>query len=70
MKGGKYMVINGKEMSFKEGINIKEVLEELKLSPELVVVEVNYEIIPKENYPTWILNERDRVEIVSFIGGG
>ncbi|WP_026478770.1 sulfur carrier protein ThiS [Alkaliphilus transvaalensis] len=63
------MLINGKEMSFKD-ITVLEVLEELKLSPELVVVEVNYEIVAKEDYQTWILNEGDKVEIVSFIGGG
>ncbi len=69
MKGGEWMLINGKEMSFKD-ITVLEVLEELKLSPELVVVEVNYEIVAKEDYQTWILNEGDKVEIVSFIGGG
>ncbi|MBM7615871.1 sulfur carrier protein ThiS [Alkaliphilus hydrothermalis] len=64
------MLINGKKMKFQPNVTILEVLKELKLNPDVVVVEVNHEIISKEKHPSWILNEGDRVEIVSFIGGG
>ena len=38
--------------------------------PELIAVEVNLAIIPKNAYSTTELSEGDVVEIVSFMGGG
>ncbi len=64
------MIINGKEIDFKAGITIDEMLKKLNLSEEKVVVEVNFEIISKEKYKEQVLDKGDQVEIVSFVGGG
>ncbi|GIM28898.1 thiamine biosynthesis protein ThiS [Clostridium polyendosporum] len=63
------MIINGKEYQFKD-ITIKEVLKEFNLNEEKVVVEVNFEIIPKEQYGNFILKQNDSLEVISFVGGG
>lgn len=64
------MVINGKEMNLKDGITIEELLKKLDLDMDKVVAEVNLEIISKEKYYEFVLNEEDKVEIISFVGGG
>ncbi|QXM06894.1 sulfur carrier protein ThiS [Crassaminicella indica] len=64
------MIINGKEMDFDSEITICEMLKKLDLNEEKVVVEVNLTIIPKEKYNEHVLNKADKVEIVSFVGGG
>lgn len=64
------MIINGKEMNLKEGITIEELLKKLDLDMDKVVVEVNLEIIAKEKYYEFVINEEDKVEIISFVGGG
>ncbi|MCT4606162.1 MAG: sulfur carrier protein ThiS [Marinisporobacter sp.] len=64
------MLINGKQMDFDSGITICELLKELDLNEEKVVVEVNFTIISREKYKEYILNKEDKVEIVSFVGGG
>lgn len=64
------MIINGKDMNFKEGVTIEELLEKLDLDMDKVVVEVNLEIIAKEKYYEFVLDEEDKVEIISFVGGG
>lgn len=64
------MIINGKDMDFKEGITIEELLKKLDLGMDKVVVEVNLEIIAKEKYYEFVLNEKDKIEIISFVGGG
>lgn len=64
------MIINGKEMDFENGITITTLLTELNLSAEKVVIEVNYKIIPKENFENHKLYETDSIEVVSFVGGG
>lgn len=63
------MFINGQERDLTSGMTINELLRDLDIDPKLVVVELNKEIISKENYKIKLKSE-DRVEIVSFVGGG
>lgn len=63
------MIINGDKKDYLPGITIKELIEKLNLSENKIVVEVDGEIIHRENYSKE-LNENSRVEIVSFVGGG
>ncbi|TCS81786.1 sulfur carrier protein ThiS [Tepidibacillus fermentans] len=64
------MVVNGKEITGFAGKTVAELLNELKLNQTLVVVEINFDIIPKDQYDIRILQETDKVEIVSVVGGG
>ncbi len=64
------MIINGKEFKIKENSNISEILTYLKLNKNYVVVEVNFNIIPKEKYDSFLLKENDSIEVLSFVGGG
>ena len=64
------MIINGIEMDFENDITITTLLNNLNLCAEKVVIEVNYEIVSKENYENHKLYERDSIEVVSFVGGG
>lgn len=64
------MKINGKEMTFEEGMTVSALLEKLGISAEKVVVEINREILAKDQYPSHLLNMKDEIEIVSFVGGG
>lgn len=64
------MIVNGKMMDFEKGIAILDLLKKLNLSEEKVVVELNYDIIAKEQFTEILLNKEDKVEIVSFVGGG
>lgn len=64
------MIINGKEMDFSEGITIKNLIEQLNLNPDTIVVELNLEIVSKDEYTSRKLSKKDRIEIISFVGGG
>lgn len=45
-------------------------LRDLQLNVEQVAVELNLEILDKQDFDVRMLQEGDRVEIMSFIGGG
>jgi sulfur carrier protein len=64
------MLINGKEMNFKDGITIECLLKELKLDYNKVVVELDKDIILKDEYKHKKLNSNSEVEIIRFVGGG
>ena len=46
------------------------ILKELKINENRVVVELNREIIVKEDFSKINLKEDDTVEVISFVGGG
>ena len=64
------MIVNGKDMEFEEKISVKDLLSNMNVDEDVVVVEVDFEILPKDSYESRILDESSRVEIVAFVGGG
>lgn len=64
------MQVNGKEYALKESRSLVELLRELKVDPNRIVVEINYEIVNREDIEGKLLNEDDSIEIISFMGGG
>ncbi len=62
--------INGKNEDIDRTANIAELVSGRGLSPDRIVVEHNFRIVPKEEWRKIILNESDNIEIVSFVGGG
>ncbi len=50
--------------------DITGLLNELKIVPERVAVEVNLKIIKRTDFGNCRLQEGDRIEIVYFVGGG
>ncbi len=49
---------------------VAAILQEINLSPERVVVELNRSIIPRDLFAETSLSEGDALEIVQFVGGG
>lgn len=62
------ITLNGKESRVYKDLN--ELLEENKFKKEHIAVEINGEIIKKDNYDTTPINDGDVVEVVHFMGGG
>ncbi|MBM4132468.1 MAG: sulfur carrier protein ThiS [Nitrospira sp.] len=62
--------VNGESREVKVGTTVADLLRELDIKSERVAVEVNLEILDKGGFAQRGLQEGDRVEIISFIGGG
>lgn len=63
------MIVNGKKKNY-EGFSVSEMIKDLELYADKIVVELNLEILPKDEYDKTILKEDDKIEIVAFVGGG
>ena len=63
------IVVNGQPREVAEGATVLGLLEEAKLTPRQVAVEVNRRLRKAADYDT-PLAEGDAVEIVTFVGGG
>ena len=64
------MIVNGEKAAWEEGLTVGRLLKTRNYRTDRVAVEKNEEIVPKKNYPTEEILEEDRIEIVSFVGGG
>lgn len=49
---------------------VLDLIEELKLDPRKVAVELNLEIVPRSLHATTPVSEGDKIELVQFVGGG
>lgn len=64
------IVVNGEQHKAEEPLTVSHLLEQLHLRSEQVAVEINLRILDRGDFPTWLLRDGDKVEILSFIGGG
>ena len=61
--------VNGTELDIA-GKTIAEYLATTDFDPKRIAVERNGDIVFKSQYDVTILKDGDRLEIVSFVGGG
>lgn len=62
--------LNGTLSEFQEDTTVERLLKNLQFEPAKVAVEVNLEIVKKQNFQNQVLKDGDSVEIVNFVGGG
>ena len=64
------ITINGTQTTASSTDSILDIINQYKLNPSSVIVELNEHIIKKNDYETTKLNENDRIELIRYIGGG
>lgn len=64
------ITFNGQSQEIREASTIAQLLLDLQLTPKLVAVEVNREVVSRRLHDTHILQPGDEVEVVTLVGGG
>jgi sulfur carrier protein len=62
--------LNGKKITIKSNFSVYDLLKKYKLTSKKIAIEHNGIIISQMNYKKKFLKDKDKVEIVHFIGGG
>lgn len=62
--------INGKQEEIDDGLSLASLLDQLQLRRPQIAVEVNRELVPREQHETCLLAAGDVLEIVTLVGGG
>ena len=62
--------INGRLINIKISTTLKDLLLTKKIPINKVAIELNNKIVNKSKINNIFLNEKDKIEIVHFIGGG
>jgi len=64
------IVVNGEDRTVPEGQTILGLLQELRIDPARVAVELDRVIVKQPHWDTASLDAGARLEIVQFVGGG
>ncbi len=62
--------VNGKEHVLSDEASLKEVVDRLCPDPERVITELNGAIVERGAWDRTRLHDGDRLELVTFVGGG
>jgi len=62
--------VNGAALRVPSGSTVADVLQQLSLDRARVAVEHNLRVVPRGEHASLRLNHGDRLEIVTFVGGG
>ena len=65
-----HIILNGERRDLSAGATLASLLVELNFTPDKVAVEHNRRLVRSERYAQTRLQDGDRIEIVTFVGGG
>ncbi len=64
------IMVNGKKEIIENEMTIIDYLKSKDLNPDVVIVEYNKKIIDKAEYGAMVIKDKDKLEILRFVGGG
>jgi sulfur carrier protein len=66
----KYFLLNGQRYCTEHNLTILELLTYFNYTTSLFVLEYNQLVCNKKNWSTTFIQNNDKIEIVSIVGGG
>ena len=64
------ITVNGKQIQLTSEMSVADYLEQNNYQINRIAVEMNEEILPKYSYSETMLKDGDRLDVVTFVGGG
>ena len=64
------ITVNGKPLDACKGMTLLDLLEARGYRLDVIAVEYNGVILKKDAYSATVLQDGDKIEVVSFVGGG
>ena len=62
--------VNDKAVEAAEGVALAQLLDRLDLPSRHFAVEINLDLVPREEHASHVLRDGDRIEVVTLVGGG
>jgi|TARA_B110000495_G_C23003155_1_gene592257 sulfur carrier protein len=64
------ITVNGQSVEIDDSMTVEHVLDTVDVPPNYLAVEVNAEVVPREEYTNHVMQNGDEVEVVTLVGGG
>lgn len=62
--------INGVARELRGDISVSSMLDELDLPRQRVAIELNRQVVRRQDWESTPVSDGDRIEVVTFVGGG
>ena len=62
--------INEEKIEWREGMTVRDAMNEVKYSFPLVIVSVNGKVIEQKHLDNHIINDNDKIKVFHLISGG
>jgi thiamine biosynthesis protein ThiS len=64
------ITVNGNVLGWREGMTVRNVLDEMKYSFRMLVIKVDGEIVKRDNWDTFPVPSGAVVEVIHLMSGG
>ena len=64
------VTVNGEVREIETGASLEDLVARIGILNERIAIELNQSVIRKKDWPSTMVKNGDRVEIVHFVGGG
>jgi sulfur carrier protein len=64
------ITLNGNTREVEDGTTLAALVAQLALKTDRIAAERNLALVPRAQYAATVLSEGDKLEIVTFVGGG
>ena len=64
------IVLNGEERKIDGAVTVDRLLDLFSLPRQRVAIELNKEVVRKQEWPETKVKDADRIEVIHFVGGG
>lgn len=64
------IVMNGEPREVEPGLTVAGLIAALEMQPRYLAVERNFQLVPRTEHATCVLQDGDQLEIVTLVGGG
>ncbi len=64
------VTINGEREALEREMSVADLLTDRRIESRRVAVEINEDIVPRKTFADTLVRDGDRIEIVTFVGGG
>ncbi|MBE9221426.1 thiamine biosynthesis protein ThiS [Cyanobacterium stanieri LEGE 03274] len=64
------IMVNGENHQLEKNLLLLQLLEILKFNPRLIALEYNGEILHRQYWDSTMVQDGDRLEVVTIVGGG
>ena len=64
------ITVNGEGVQIEKEMSVEQLLDTVEVPPNYLAVELNEDVVPREEYSTTTVRAGDDVEVVTLVGGG
>lgn len=64
------VTVNGEVVQLSSPMTVEQLLDTVDVPPNYLAVELNANVVPREEYGDHVVGQGDEIEVVTLVGGG